>query len=301
MQRTEWLGDGSKEGERMNNLKIHFLNVGHGDCTIIDFPERLTVVDINNCKKLAKESEDELRTRYRIKYTPNPFFPSTAVGSISTAIKVASSIEQDKARLTDPLAYLRANFPGQPIFRYIQSHPDMDHMAGLSSLVNHERVPIINFWDTEHSIEKDESAAKWQNVNFDVKDWHTYNSLRRSKSDPTVLFLKAGNKGQFYSDDGIWLWAPFDEEKKNDPDADPNAFSYVLLIQFGKCNIVLGGDLPSEKWAQLHRKWSGEFPKIHLLKASHHGRKSGYHMESVKAMNPDITIVWVHRLDRLHM
>ena len=33
--------------------------------------------------------------------------------------------------------------------------------------------------------------------------------------------------------------------------------------------------------------------KIHLLKASHHGRKSGYHREIVKAMNPDVTILSV--------
>ena len=33
-----------------------------------------------------------------------------------------------------------------------------------------------------------------------------------------------------------------------------------------------------------------------LLKASHHGRKSGYHMESVKSINPDLTVVSVGEL-----
>jgi len=32
---------------------------------------------------------------------------------------------------------------------------------------------------------------------------------------------------------------------------------------------------------------------VHLLKASHHGRKSGYHREVIKAMNPDVTILSV--------
>jgi competence protein ComEC len=32
-------------------LRIHFLNVGHGDCTIISHPSgRLTMIDINNSK-----------------------------------------------------------------------------------------------------------------------------------------------------------------------------------------------------------------------------------------------------------
>lgn len=37
-------------------------------------------------------------------------------------------------------------------------------------------------------------------------------------------------------------------------------------------------------------------PKIHLLKASHHGRKSGYCWQAVKAMSPDYTVVSVGKL-----
>ncbi len=54
------------------SLDFQFLNVGHGDRTIVDFPDHLTVVDINNCKTLAKESEEELRHKYTPP-APNPF------------------------------------------------------------------------------------------------------------------------------------------------------------------------------------------------------------------------------------
>lgn len=42
-------------------LRIHFLNVGHGDCTIISHPSgRLTMIDINNSQDYDSESFQEL-------------------------------------------------------------------------------------------------------------------------------------------------------------------------------------------------------------------------------------------------
>ena len=42
-------------------LRIHFLNVGHGDCTIISHPSgRLTMIDINNSQYYDDESFQEL-------------------------------------------------------------------------------------------------------------------------------------------------------------------------------------------------------------------------------------------------
>ncbi|MDJ0728679.1 MAG: hypothetical protein QNJ33_01680 [Crocosphaera sp.] len=42
-------------------LKVHFLNVGHGDCTIIEHSNgNLTVIDINNAKNLDITTQQEL-------------------------------------------------------------------------------------------------------------------------------------------------------------------------------------------------------------------------------------------------
>jgi hypothetical protein len=49
-------------------LRIHFLNVGHGDCTIISHPSgRLTMIDINNSQKYDGESFQELLKEERQK------------------------------------------------------------------------------------------------------------------------------------------------------------------------------------------------------------------------------------------
>ena len=45
----------------MAHLDFHFLNVGHGDCTIIDFPSgNLSMIDINNSMALPAEDEKAL-------------------------------------------------------------------------------------------------------------------------------------------------------------------------------------------------------------------------------------------------
>jgi competence protein ComEC len=63
---------------------------------------------------------------------------------------------------------------------------------------------------------------------------------------------------------------------------------------------VLGGDTDEATWKKLYDRYQGNLPKIQLLKASHHGRKSGYHMPSVRAMNPDLTVVSVGELKDKH-
>ncbi len=281
-----------------NSLKIHFLNVGHGDCTIIDFPQRLTVVDLNNCRKFGKESEAELRMRRSRQFLPNPFLGHGPLAGYDGERALKKALDQDAARLVDPIEYIKTHFPNRSIFRYVQTHPDMDHMAGLHRLTAQERIEIVNLWDTRHSIEKETNARKWASVNFDIEDWKTYLQLRKSQGSPKALFLKADETGDYWTADGISVWAPLAHDKKSDPDADPNDFSYVLHIQFGQCSIVLGGDLAEEKWKELYQVRQGKFPKVHLLKASHHGRKSGYHLESVQAMNPDVTVVSVGELKK---
>jgi beta-lactamase superfamily II metal-dependent hydrolase len=75
-------------------LSVHFLNVGKGNCTIIDFPSsRMSMIDIDN-----------------------------------------SRIKDDDDALTDPIDYYIKNFADRSLFRFILSHPDMDHLSGFDEL-----------------------------------------------------------------------------------------------------------------------------------------------------------------------
>lgn len=80
-------------------LRVHFLNVGHGDCIILESPSRhLSVIDISDRDSLDPDSLKELREELEIgelDYTlakargENPFFEK------------GYDIE-----LTDPITYL---------------------------------------------------------------------------------------------------------------------------------------------------------------------------------------------------
>src|SRR6266851_4124315 len=64
------------------------------------------------------------------------------------------------------------------IFRFILTHPDMDHMDGIKALF--EALSPYNFWDTENEEEKqfDESFGR-----YDEDDWLFYKELRDNKSE----------------------------------------------------------------------------------------------------------------------
>lgn len=287
---------------------IHFLDVGHGDCTIIDIPNRLTVIDINNCKTLARDTEAQLRNKYESKARPLYSGAAQVLGGAATRPSTLGEMIADmwlaeqklnaaKDKLTDPLDYLKRYFAGRPIFRYIQTHPDLDHMAGLHRLIE-ERIEIINFWDTKHCLMKDEQKLiAGPANNKDIRDWHAYQWLRGGTAPGlTVLNLKRGASDKFYTEDGFDIWAPVDHKHCQNPNAEPNELSYVLCMKIGDCKVLFGGDADISTWEEMHDFCGGNFPKIHLLKASHHGRKSGYHMPSVRATNPDVTILSVGEL-----
>jgi beta-lactamase superfamily II metal-dependent hydrolase len=56
--------------------------------------------------------------------------------------------------------------------------------------------------------------------------------------------------------------------------------------------IIFGGDAEQAAWESIFKKY-GSGLKCDVLKASHHGRDSGYHQEAVKAMSPGVTIISV--------
>lgn len=270
-------------------VEIHFLNVGHGDCAIIKFPSgRIAMIDINDSNVLDEESKAELteyeKSQSQISALYTALYPLGISGQIS--------LKSYEDLLVDPVDYFAKKFPQQSIFRFIATHPDMDHLSGLYRLTDIFKIPIWNFWDTRH--EKEFSPEDFEGQKYDYKDWLKYKHLRDGGGGITVLKLRTGAKNIYYEEDGIEIWTPNEHlEQLAGNNDDQNHLSYVLHIKHGKNNIILGGDATQEVWSHLHENFNGIFPKISLLKASHHGRKNGYHQPSVEAMSPTFTIVSV--------
>src|SRR5437763_1815480 len=106
--------------------KIHFLNVGHGDCTVIEHPSgRRTMIDINN----GGGYDDDTMAELQAAYPPYSFedYQSVMAGIPLPSLRGRFARAGYKVELTDPMEYYLSHWGKDGIFRYIQSHPDMDH------------------------------------------------------------------------------------------------------------------------------------------------------------------------------
>ena len=286
----------------MNRLRIHFLNVGRGDCTIIEHPNsgHVTVVDINNGKTLTDNEENHFKQLQK------------------ESKQLTYLVERYTIELDDPIDYLRHKIGCRTIIRFILTHPDCDHLTGMARLqqeMNAGSLAVYNFWNLDtikkinefKSDEEEESwntYQKWKNKDFSRSytrgDSYQYFNLDREGNPPG---------------DGIHILSPDKkllEDAKNRFPTKPDIYnntSYILLLKYGQAKIILGGDafgsegstspsnnpqdgtLPNAWQYLLNTTDHNQLKNIALLKASHHGLESGLHPKAVELMNPQITII----------
>jgi competence protein ComEC len=267
-------------------LRIHFLNVGHGDCAIIEFPtnNRVAMIDINKSSEMDDTSFSELEESY--KDTKN-FALNKFLFDGNEFLKTAGY----DVELQNPINYLSGRGI-KSIFRFIITHPHMDHLTGLSEL--NECADISNFWILRNEFSQDFKKISEEQQ----KDWSFYKKLRDTNEvkvgDQTIVRPTQGDIADYWNEDGIEILAPDSEmlELANTND-NRNLMSYVLLIKYGNIKIVLGGDAEKAIWEILYDKYPNKLKNVTILKASHHGRDSGYFQKAVELMNPRATVISV--------
>lgn len=272
-------------------VTFHFLNVGHGDCTIIEHASgRITVVDINNAQELDEQTAAELEEAYSARSLDMTV--GKLMGKSEEAVLKTAGYDVE---LTNPIDFLKSVYPNRPIWRYVQTHPDLDHMRGLAALS--QEFVIHNFWDTANNKVIDEFKS-----DADKADWAAYQSFREGKPGTRVLRLTRGQSGVFYSEepegvsggDHISILAPSPDltAKANQTDCS-NLHSYVLAVEHAGSRVILGGDADVESWDSLAAHYGAAGLRCTVLKASHHGRESGYSEDAMKLMKPACVVVSV--------
>ena len=106
-------------------IRIHFLNVGHGDCTIIEFPTgQLSIVDINRSSDMDNKDAAEIYEEL----TGEMVLAEVQGGGIlgPLALKKYGMLELASKGydipLTDPIRYISNQLSGyQKIFRFISA------------------------------------------------------------------------------------------------------------------------------------------------------------------------------------
>jgi len=276
-------------------LKVHFLNVGRGDCTIIEFPSgRVAMVDIDHLSVLDEDTRREL-AREHVEARGFDTANLSGTSRVLAALEVQTALKHAQERLTDPLDYFDTHIgPTTDIFRFVATHPDMDHLTGLYRLHYQEPAKeIVNFWHPTYENFNLGGKIDWKDSPYDERDWETYKELRDSTDNPKSLKQYQGKTGDYWTEDGVRIWAPTPELERIAVEQDaPNIVSLILKISYQGRSIVLGGDATGdETWEKI---WPHiDMREIDVLKALHHGRKSGYHQRSVKEMSPWLTITSV--------
>lgn len=256
--------------------KIHFLNVDEGDCSIIQHDNgNVTMLDIC-CGNIEEEVQK-----------------SFSAESLNTGLR--GNFKQ-KEHPTNPVNYLKRHGI-KSIFRYIQTHPDMDHMDGLENLF--QNFSIINFWDTENK-KKQEFGENGKSGRYLKIDWDRYCKMRTCTSDPKALFYYDGSSNKYFAendkgkltDDYLQILSPTRALLNAANEAgDWNDSSYVILYWVGGKKILFCGDADMNTIQHLIDNHYDEISDLDVLIAPHHGRDSNKDFSFLDVMNPKLTLI----------
>lgn len=246
---------------------VHFLNVNDGDCIWIEhLSGHNTIIDISNGQEV------------------NEIFESASL----------FGNHNRKAHPVNPIKYLKDRNVST-IFRFVLTHPDMDHMNGIKELF--DTFKVLNFWDTKNTKVMDDNSD-WGR--YDKADWDFYQEIRTSSSYPKVLNLYAGQKGKYYNQtedgesgaDGLYLLAPTtDLVEEANKSKDYNDCSYVILYRTGNNKkIIFAGDSAKKTWDYILDNYEEDVRDIDVLIAPHHGRKTGGNDGYLDVLNPKLTL-----------
>ena len=257
---------------------VHFLNVKEGDCSIINHVSgHISVIDVSHARK---EYTEEVNI-------------SAMVKALFEAREAGSGNFNQKAYPVNPIEYMKS-FGITSIFRFILTHPDMDHMGGIKDLF--EEFRPINFHDTDNKkeIEFDESSA------YREEDWYFYKKLRDSnpKEDPKRLTTFSNADISYLTKDwngnppgdALYILSPTPElvEEANETE-DFNDCSYVILYRGFGGNVLFSGDAYDKTWNHVVSNHKNLIKNIDLLIAPHHGRKSDRDYSFLDTINPKMT------------
>jgi competence protein ComEC len=289
-------------------LRVHILNVGHGDCTIIKHHSgRLTMIDINNSQDYDQDSFNEVYAEESRRTDAAIAAQAVGIGgALNTSFGMQptrgslavyfDSITKVKAELTDPIGFLRRNYPGERIWRFVLTHPDLDHMRGLKNL--YENIGIDNIWDTSHTKPTPNFRG-----DDDKDDWGFYQSLRTGNEGPNHRYFLRGDRNfafnqdeyGFPGGDNIEILSPTQDLVRScNAAGKSNSLSLVLRVSHAGRSVLLPGDAEADAW-EIMADFYGNLLKSDFLKASHHGRDTGYHLRAVQLIAPLLTFASVGR------
>lgn len=246
--------------------RVHFLNVDPGSCTVIQHvTERVSMIDIC-CGRYHPDVQKKTR--------------QSLPASNNFGMRYYS---------TNPITYIQ-DLGITSLFRFILSHPDMDHMDGLDALFR--KIGFENFWYTGVSREKPNFMS---NCRYDQSDWNRFERLSQQQDNVNCLTPLAGAKFPYANldpetdtvGDSLYILAPNKDLLNN---SDINNSSYVILYNSPAGKIILAGDSHDDSWEHIIHHYGRETENCAVLLAPHHGRSSNRSYKFLDHLQPKLSI-----------
>jgi beta-lactamase superfamily II metal-dependent hydrolase len=194
---------------------------------------------------------------------------------------------------THPLDYIEDK-KLHPIWRFISTHPDMDHLDGFQALMN--TCPANNFWHTGAKKTKPD----FEGSPFIEADWDTYVDVRDGKRAGTISLEKTdgaefpfANKGD-PNDQGDCLDIASPSPglvAEADTCEEYNDSSYIIVYRMQGGKIVICGDAEDGAFNHAIEKYPALMKDVAFLLAPHHGRDSGRDYAFLDYMNPRFSLL----------
>lgn len=189
----------------------------------------------------------------------------------------------------DIISELKSESRYKRITRFISTHPDQDHLGGLTWL--DDEMPIINFYCVKNEATKEtETAAfkRYKKLRDGDKAFNPYRNVRRKYMNDS--------DGDIGSAGLTVLWPKTDNEhykaelQKAKEGTAFNNISIILRYSLeGSASVLWMGDLEHDFMEKV--KDEIELPKTNILFMPHHGRKSGkLPQEWIDSIDPDVII-----------
>lgn len=250
-------------------MKLHFINVGQGAATLVEFPGDCGAVLIDAG---SGPGHGDSLARY-----------------------LESFFENDRADL---------DYTVQALFL---THPHQDHLAALASIgLPVSNSPEFLFArnivdDGQYDMDAAKTFSKLQGklkdsvagtrhkaVIFDRRPPvggyanAVIDPVQCSGADPEIRVLWGGS-----SDEDIW---PTRAAFRN-----PNNHSLVIRIDYGEASVLITGDLMEDGIAQLLAAYAGqpELLDIDIYVPGHHGAANGTNQAFLDAMTPVMAVIQV--------
>lgn len=255
------------------SMRVHFIDVGQADATLLEFPCAAVLVDTG-----AEENELFNGTEALTNYLDR-FFTR-------------------RSDLHQTLALL------------VITHAHADHVHGIPAILKRYAVKnvVTNGNETSSGGELQAQLHRWVGKRQAAGEQLGYQVVRaedvvpeRGLTDPVIDPVDCPEAGV---DPRITaLWGSVHKNPGWPPEIfeDENNHSIVLRVDFGRSSFLLTADLEDEAIDTLVRR-HGEtrysILDVDVYRVGHHGSHNGTSRELIKAMTPDMAVISMGPVDR---